>query len=191
VLPQVQVTLEDAQHQTTRATTDAAGRFRFAPVAPGSYTVQASLMGFKSVQQELVLRAAGSWDQPITMQLGTLSETVSVSVRRPAGAPAPARAAAPVRIGGNIRVPMKLVHVNPIYPPAMRDAGIDGIVPMEALIGRDGTVTSSRVVSALVHPELARAALDAVQQWKFSPTLLNGEAVEVVMTVLVRFSLTD
>jgi TonB family protein len=192
VLPQVEVTLEDAQHRTTRATTDASGRFRFAPVAPGSYTVQASLMGFKSVQQELVLRAASNWEQPITMQVGTLQETISVSAPRMPVAGAATRAASgPVRIGGNIRVPVKLVHVSPVYPPAMRDAGIEGVVPMEALIGRDGTVTSTRVASALVHPELAKSALDAVQQWKFSATLLNGEPVEVVMTVLVRFSLTN
>ena len=73
----------------------------------------------------------------------------------------------------------------------MRDAGIEGVVPMEAAIGRDGTVVSVRVVSAQVHPELAIAAVDAVRQWRFDSTLLNGEPVEVVMTVSVRFSLTD
>jgi protein TonB len=62
---------------------------------------------------------------------------------------------------------------------------------MEAVIDRDGLVSVVRVVSALVHPEFAKAATDAVKQWKFSSTLLNGEPVEVLMTVQVRFSLTD
>ena len=73
----------------------------------------------------------------------------------------------------------------------MRDAGREGVVPIEAIIGRDGSVTSLRVVTAQVHPDFAMAALDAVRQWRFDPTLLNGEPVEVVMAVSVTFSLGD
>ena len=73
----------------------------------------------------------------------------------------------------------------------MRDAGLEGIVPMDALIAADGSVASVRVLSAQVHPEFARAAEDAVRQWRFSQTLLNGAAVEVRMTVSVRFGLTE
>ena len=69
------------------------------------------------------------------------------------------------------------------------DAGLDGTVPMEALIGRDGTVTSVSILSADVHPEFARAAVDAVSQWEFSPTYLNCAAVEVRMFVTVSFKL--
>ena len=79
----------------------------------------------------------------------------------------------------------------PEYPQAMADAGLEGLVPVEAVIGKDGNVTAVRVVSAQVHPEFARAAENAVREWKFSPTLLNGAAVEVRMTVSVRFSLID
>ena len=96
-----------------------------------------------------------------------------------------------MRIGGNIRAPRKLQHSAPEYPVSMREAGLEGIVPLEALIGRDGTVTSVRVLSADVHPEFARSASEAVGRWVFSPTLLNGEAVEVRMAVSVRFSLQD
>lgn len=73
----------------------------------------------------------------------------------------------------------------------MRAAGRDGIVPIEAIIGRDGTVTTVRVLSAQVHPDFAIAAVDAVRQWRFSPTLLNGQPVEVVMTVKMAFTLAD
>ena len=64
-------------------------------------------------------------------------------------------------------------------------------MPIEAVIGRDGTVTSVRVLTADVHPDFAIAAVDAVRLWKFSPTLLNGAAVEVVMNVSVTFNLSN
>jgi protein TonB len=71
----------------------------------------------------------------------------------------------------------------------MREAGLSGQVPIEAMIGRDGTVRSVRVLSAQVHPDFATAAVDAVRQWLFTPTLLNGQAVEVVMRVSITFDL--
>ena len=67
-----------------------------------------------------------------------------------------------------------------VWPCACRD---------QNLIGRDGTVSTVRVLSAQVHPDFAIAAADAVRQWLFTPTLLNGVPVEVVMTVTVRFDL--
>jgi protein TonB len=82
-----------------------------------------------------------------------------------------------------------VLDVRPVYPQAMRDAGLTGLVPLEAIIRRDGTVSSVRVLSAQVHPDLATAAVDAVRQWRFTPTLLNGAAVEVVMMVSVKFDL--
>ena len=109
----------------------------------------------------------------------------------PPPAPSQPRGPLPVRIGGNIRAPRKELDVHPVYPVSMRQAGREGVVPIDAIIGRDGTVTSVRVLSAQVHPDFAIAAVDAVRQWRFSPTLLNGAPVEVVMTVSVRFSLSD
>jgi TonB family protein len=189
VLPQVDVTLEDARHVPVHATTDRNGRFAFAPVAAGTYTLGASIAGFKSLRQDVDLTQTRDWNQPITLEVGNVQETISVSAPR---APTPSRTGSnTVQIGGNIRAPRKLVDVKPIYPPAMRDAGVEGVVPMESVIGRDGTVISVRVVSASVHPELAKAAVEAVRQWRFDPTLLNGEPVEVLMTVTVRFSLTN
>ena len=193
VLPQVDLTLEDVQHVKWQAVTDAAGRFDFAPVGPGHYVLEASLPGFRSLRHEFELRQARDWDKAITLQVAELQETVTVTARRALrGQPSSREATAtPLRVGGNIRVPVKLNHVAPIYPQTMRDAGSEGVVPMEALIGRDGAVLSVRVLSAQVHPEFAMAAVDAVRQWRFRPTLLNGKPVEVLMTVSVQFSLAD
>lgn len=190
VLPEVAVTLEDAQQNKQEATTDANGRFEFPSVGPGTYTLEASLAGFRKLRNPVQLNSAPDWERAVTLQVGDVREQITVSARRPSNKPA-AAAAAPVRIGGNIKAPMKLHDVHPVYPPAMRDAGLEGVVPIEAVIGRDGTVTSLRVVSAQVHPDFANAALDAVRQWRFSPTLLNGEPVDVVMTVSVAFKLSD
>ena len=96
-----------------------------------------------------------------------------------------------VDTGGIIRPPTKTLDARPVYPPSMRDAGLEGVVPIDAVIGTDGSVTSVRVVSAQVHPAFAIAAVDAVRQWRFTPTLLNGDAVEVVMTVSVEFNLSE
>ena len=112
---------------------------------------------------------------------------------QPEAAPAATQSSStePVRVGGNIRPPRKVEDVNPIYPAVMREANLEGLVPLEAIIAADGTVASVRVLSAQVHSEFARAAEDAVGQWRFTPTLLNGAPVEVRMAVSVRFSLSD
>ena len=68
----------------------------------------------------------------------------------------------------------------------MRQAGRAGVVKIEAIVGTDGSVISTRVVSDNVHPDFATAATDAVRQWKFSPTLLNGKPVDVAINVSIR-----
>jgi len=73
----------------------------------------------------------------------------------------------------------------------MREAGREAVVPLEAVIGKDGSVIFVRVLGAEVHPSFARAASEAVRQWQFDPTLLNGEPVEVKMKVSVGFTLAN
>jgi TonB family protein len=189
VMPGVQVSLIDSNKAKLDATTDASGRFEFPLVAAGQFQLEAKLAGFRSLSQELGLRNEEDWQRAVTLQVGTLQETVTVRETRIGVSSPQASGPSPVRVGGNIKPPMKLKDVRPIYPAAMREAGLAGVVPLEAIIGADGTVASVRVVSAQVHPGLALAAAEAVRQWKFSPTLLNGRAVEVVMNVTVRFDL--
>ncbi len=94
---------------------------------------------------------------------------------------------APVRVGGNIKVPTKIKDVRPIYPDDARAAGVTGVVIIEAVIDPAGRVGSARVLRSI--PMLDQAAVDAVRQWEFTPTLLNGAAVPVIMTVTVNFTL--
>ena len=108
-------------------------------------------------------------------------------------APPPAPAAAtpapqkPLQVGGTIRRPVKIGGADPVYPDLARAASVQGIVIIEATIGADGRVINARILRSL--PLLDRAALDAVRQWEYTPTLLNGVAVPVVMTVTVTFTL--
>ena len=190
VLPGVTVLLTDAANASATAVSAASGRFEFAAVQPGTYVMQVTLPGFRTLRDEFELREASDWTRPVMLQVGQLQETVVVSAQR-SGASEARQATGPIRVGGNVRPPRKEVHVSPVYPAAMQEAGISGVVPVEAIIAADGTVSSVRVLSAQAHPDLAAAAMDAVRQWRFTPTLLNAQPVEVAMTVTVRFDLKE
>ena len=192
VLPGVQLTLEDSEHTKWQATSDRTGRFEFPPVARGTYVLGAALQGFRALRHEVELRDGRDWSRAVTLQVGDVQESIIVRESRLTAAKAlPPRGPDPIRVGGNIRAPRKTFDVRPVYPVSMREAGLEGVVPIDAVIGRDGTVASVRVLTAQVHPDLAMAAVDAVRRWRFTPTLLNGTPVDVVMTVTVRFNLGD
>lgn len=94
---------------------------------------------------------------------------------------------APLRVGGNIKVPTKIKDVRPVFPEEAKAAGIQGVVIIEAVIDPSGKVATAKVLRSV--PPLDQAAIDAVLQWEFTPTLLNGAAVPVIMTVTVNFTL--
>jgi TonB family protein len=96
---------------------------------------------------------------------------------------------APVRVGGSIKEPIKITHVPPVYPEIAQAARIQGVVILEILIGEDGAVQEAKILRPA--PMLDQAALEAVLRWKYTPTLLNGQPVPVVMTVTVTFTLSD
>ena len=90
-------------------------------------------------------------------------------------------------MGGMILAPLRLTNVNPRYPDNLRTSGIGGVVTMDAVIGIDGNIQEVRAVSS-PHPDLETAAIEAVRQWQWTPTLLNCVPIEVEMTVTARFS---
>jgi protein TonB len=93
----------------------------------------------------------------------------------------------PVRVGGTIREPRNIKRVAPVYPPEAQAAGVSGVVILEVLIGGDGRVSNAKVLRSV--PLLDQAAIDSVLQWEYTPTLLNGVPVPVLMTVTVNFTL--
>jgi protein TonB len=101
--------------------------------------------------------------------------------------PATAEAQRPFTVGGEIKPPVKIRDVRPAYPAIALSAHIEGVVIIETTIGTTGRVVDAKVLRSV--PLLDQAALEAVRQWEFTPTLLNGVPVAVVMTVTVNFSL--
>jgi protein TonB len=101
--------------------------------------------------------------------------------------PPPKAAPARIRLGGNVTQAKLINMVRPVYPPLAKQARISGTVRLHAIIAKDGSVIQLEVVQG--HPLLVQSALDAVRQWRYQPTLLNGEPVEVDTTVDVVFSL--
>ena len=109
----------------------------------------------------------------------------------PAPTPAPPRPApvpiTPRRVGGDIQAPQRISAVPPDYPQVARVAKIEGVVTLEATIDAQGQVRDVKVIGSI--PLLDKAAVDAVSKWKYTPTRLNGEAIPVILTVRVVFSL--
>ncbi len=103
------------------------------------------------------------------------------------GAPPPPKAPQRIRQGGNVQAALIMNRVQPQYPPLARQARVSGTVKLHAIIAKDGTVQELQVISG--HPLLIQAALDAVRQWRYRPTLLNTEPVEVDTTIDVIFTL--
>lgn len=122
----------------------------------------------------------------MTMTALRLLTTVTLLSLFPAAQIA-AQTETPIPVGLGIDAPRKILHVPPVYPALAQAARVQGAVILEATIDRDGRVASARVLRSI--PLLDQAALDAVRQWRFTPTSLNGVPVPVLMTVTVNFTL--
>jgi len=103
--------------------------------------------------------------------------------------PPPKAAVTRTRVGGAVQAAKLINKVQPVYPPLARQTRISGTVKLHAIIGKSGNVEQLQVVSG--HPLLVQSALDAVKQWRYQPTLLNGEPVEVDTEIDVIFSLAQ
>ncbi|HEY1342055.1 MAG TPA: energy transducer TonB [Bryobacteraceae bacterium] len=114
---------------------------------------------------------------------------VAQPVRTVEATPPPAAPPAPIRVkvGGNVKAAILIHRVEPPYPPLAKAARISGDVQLEGVIGVNGRMIDLRIVSG--HPLLVKAAYDAVRQWIYRPTTLNGDPVEVIAPITVSFRL--
>ena len=117
---------------------------------------------------------------PSLQGVGLNNSTLSVP-------PPPPEEQKPRRVGGDIKPPERKIYKAPQYPPAAQAARIEGTVTLEAIIDAEGVVQDVKVIGSV--PLLDRAAIEAVQQWRYSPTRLNGVAIPIIMTVRVTFTL--
>ncbi len=123
---------------------------------------------------------------PATMVRSSTGSASSPSLNAPTASGQPPST---IRVGGNVQAANLIEQMKPAYPPLAKQARIQGTVKFNALIGRDGLVENLEVVSG--HPMLVQAALEAVRNWVYKPTLLNGNPVEVITVIDVNFTLSD
>jgi TonB family protein len=143
---------------------------------------------FKSYDRTraLAIAAKEAGDKAAADAVAAKEKADALAAKAVADAEARAKAkAAAVRVGGKIEPPIKINDVKPVYPAIAQNAGVTGTVIIEATIGADGKVIDAKVLRSI--PLLDQAALDAVRQWEYRPTFLNGVAVPVIMTVTINF----
>jgi len=212
LLPGTSVTLTQlANGSSQHSQTDRSGLFVFRDLPAGDYEVATELPGFVSVKVVIRAEPGATVRRHITLPVGTLEETIQVICS--AASLAPARPSAPGGsatpgaanrqaagprgsepkipstftggIGGQIKVPRKLSHTNPVCPTGVPPDAT--VVRLAGRIGIDGLFTDLHDVSNMPAPYVA-SAMDAARQWVFTPTLLNGAPIEVNISVTVHYS---
>jgi beta-lactamase regulating signal transducer with metallopeptidase domain len=207
VLPGVELTLTDVQFgvRFTRVS-DGGGRFAFPDLQPGRYDLEARLPGFATVNNLMTITAGADLRRTITLPLGSLEETIYVVCGGPSAStpavpltlvqgrgtpPAGLGLGRPVRVGGMIKAPSQIAMSKPICPPGMLPDR-DTVVNLVGRIGVDGYMNEVRHVPSQNEPappaELIESALDAVRQWRYTPTLLNNQPWDVNVRVTVLYS---
>ena len=195
-VPNATVIMTNHKAETVDMTTsNAEGSFVFKALPAGEYEMKVLKPGFAPyVAPNVLLGPSRDLGMTVKLQIGILTESVDVQAEGSTKAkpltetsekPKPAR----IRIGGNVEFAKVLTKVQPIYPESAKAAGAQGSVVLHTIVSMDGRPLSVEVLNSHIDPELARAAVEAVNQWRFQPTLLNGEPVEIDATVTVSFKL--
>ena len=191
----------DASGERRTAKTAADATFEFVNLPGGSYSLEVSRDGFARTYRNLTLKDEETSTQTLTMQVGNLEETLRVVAgREPAPSEGAGRRSA-VRPSesprdrvcgadgtGCVLPARKVSDLRPQYPAAASERGTEGIVIAEAVIDEQGSVGDVRVLRS-VDDQLDAAVVDAVRQWQFVPTTLNGSPTPSLLTVTVEFAI--
>lgn len=193
MVPRARVTVTQAGTNLREfALTKETGDFFLSPLPEGRYTVTVAKEGFALNRQEgIPVSAAGPARLEIVLNVGQVSETMDVVASGAASAASPATGGTPtrIRVGGHVQATKLTAQARPAYPPACKSEGVEGTVLLRAVISKDGTPLNLGVVNRLVDARLVEAAIGGVRQWRYQPTLLNGEPVEVITEIQVNFRL--
>ncbi len=155
------------------ATTSTDGKFVFESLPAGQYILRIEKPGFPALYREFKVQEDSKVDRG--MMLGDTTQ-------HPASKPDQ------VRVPGAEQQAKLISKVNPVYPPAAKAAGVQGLVVLEATLSAEGVPVDVRVVSS-PSDDLSQSALEAVRQWRYAPTLLNGDPISVVTEVRVNYTL--
>ena len=189
-------------------TSDAEGNFVFKALPSGEYEMKVLKPGFAVYRDpQVVLEPDRDLALNAKLQMGALNESVDVQAEyrgqpyalkaQSEGSATAAQAAEAeakakgmrIRVGGNVQAAKIITKVQPVYPQSAKAAGAQGTVLLHAVVSKDGRPLSLQVLNSQVNPDLARAAVEAVSQWRYQPTLLNGEPVEIDTTIQINFTL--
>lgn len=187
-VPNAKALLYDPDTNTKFETTTASdGKFSFEPLPAGQYILRVQSPGFATIFREFRVKTDSKVDHALVLALGKAQETVNVSAE---GTPAPIPSAEPhrLRVGGAVAEMNLVTKVTPPYPKAAKIAGVQGTVNLETVISKEGEPLDIRVLSS-PSDDLTQSALEAVRQWRYKPTLLNGDPVEIVTEVVVNYTL--
>lgn len=167
---------------TTEAITTPDGKFTFDNLPAGSYILRVDKPGFASLFREFNVGEDTKLERGLTLKPADSSEN--------------GRAASPVplhpgqiRVGGAIAQLNLVQKIQPTYPASAKQAKVQGTVELEVSISKEGVPQEIRVVRS-PGDDLTQSALDAVRQWRYRPTLLNGEPVDILTTVIVNYTLS-
>jgi TonB family protein len=194
-VPNAEVTVTNERTGSKlRAKTDQTGDFSFTSLGAGGYSVEVEKAGFAEFHQQKFSLGPGvkGPELSIVLKPGEVVENVEVTALAIPGAVKPDEPKRPqrIRVGGLVQA-TKLLHMeHPAYPEGARKRGVQGVVLLQAVISLKGEPLSLRLINS-PDPELSHAATDAVKQWRYEPTLLNGDPIEVVTTIAVGFHLVQ
>ncbi len=194
-VPNAEVELVNRQTRVKQELkTDATGNFAFNNLTPGRYSLEVTSPGMSGALRVFELKLTGPAPFiPFVLEPGILTESVVVTAKAPPGVTTSGAASVGprrIRVGGNVEAAKLIDNPPPEYPESARDKGIQGVVLLEGVISMEGVPMSLKVLSS-PSDDLSKAATDAVGQWRYRSTLLNGDAVEVLTTIVVAFRLEE
>jgi TonB family protein len=174
------------------ATSDAVGCYTIANIPAGYYTIEVRVPGFAPLRLDnQAVTGGGTVWADARLSVGSISERILVAAPgTPQLRPIP-NSTGPIRVGGNVQAPTLIQQVKPVYPPALQAQGVEGTVVLSAVISKNGAPSSFHVVNNPGRQEFVDAALNAVEQWRYNPTLLNGEPTEVLTNIQIDFKLSS
>lgn len=175
------------------AQSDETGNFSFDEVPAGRYTLEVSSPGMGGTFRSFEFKAEGQPPFfPFVLHPGSVAETVAVTAKSPHTLGDKATKMGPhrIRVGGAVEAAKLIEGAQPAYPEAAKSRGAQGVVVLEATISTGGGIENLKVISS-PDDDLTKASLEAVREWRYQPTLLNGDPIEVVTTVAVNFTLQN
>ena len=162
------------------ATTTPDGKFIFQSLPAGSYILHIQKPGFAALYREFNLQTDTDVQRGLVL--------TNASGAKPAGTGSSSNDASRIRVGGELEQQNLIQKVQPVYPPAAKSAGVQGTVELDVAISKEGIPEDIRVIAS-PSDDLTQSALEAVRQWRYRPTLLNGQPVDVLTEVIVNYTL--